>query len=250
MVRWMRWIMTALLVVGVAHTSVVWAEIGCKTVVSTEFIGQVCSDTFSERRTGRWIIGDSGMLDGSATIMGDPALSLLMIKSGTLRTDDFLGSMSRIERRSMSASFPPMPVKESTETLKGVWTLAPDEKLIGTWTMNERTDGTVAVTDQRIRGEVLLGSLLYPNPASNSTRVDYGTATGGLVRLQAEVFDGLLMRRVSGPMDLVNSQQAPGIYTATLTTTNLASGVYKVKLQLWINGVLKIERMLSLTVRR
>ena len=144
MTRWSQQLVMGFgLLVLLGHAPAVWAA--CSQVATTDFLGTVCSDPGLESRSGRWILSSGGMLDGTARSITNPDGSAYVTKSGKVKTPGFDGDLYRTESKSTTGQV------ASSEMLSGTWILAPDEKLTGTWRMIQNPDGTISITDARIR---------------------------------------------------------------------------------------------------
>lgn len=77
---------------------------------------------------------------------------------------------------------------------------------------------------------------INPNPAFNSTIINYTLNTTSNTKLSIQSIDGKYTEMIS------NSRQVPGNYATSVTTEQLASGMYFIVLEL--NGYTKVKKLL------
>jgi len=93
------------------------------------------------------------------------------------------------------------------------------------WTYTWLTDWVTGIEDQPGVVNKFSLSQNYPNPFNPTTQISYSIANAGLVKIR--VFD-LLGSEVA---ELVNSEQAAGVYTINFNASMLSSGVYFYKIE-------------------
>ncbi len=99
----------------------------------------------SEILSGKELLSAGGMMNGQTRTTVNPDGSQSVTKQGTLKTPGFDGILYRTEQKAATGQV------MSSEIQSGTWILAPDEKLTGTWQMTQNPDGTMTISDNRVR---------------------------------------------------------------------------------------------------
>ena len=155
------------LVVGLSMLSVAFGSAGnawaaCSNVATADFVGQVCSDTNAEQRTGRWIVDDGGIFEGTTTAVTNADGSQRVDKQGTLKTPSYDGRLSHSESKSATGA------KTSASQIAGNEVL-PSGIFQGTTTLTVNPDGSQRLDKRGTLRSASFDGTLYRNESKSAT---------------------------------------------------------------------------------
>jgi Secretion system C-terminal sorting domain len=75
-------------------------------------------------------------------------------------------------------------------------------------------------------GKITSSMMIYPNPATESTTIDYAVGTEGYVKIELLDLSGKLIKNV------LNENMISGFYRTELNTQDLQNGVFLIKTQM------------------
>ena len=150
----------SMLSVALGSAGNAWAA--CQNVATVDFVGQVCSETNAEQRTGRWIVDDGGIFEGTATAVTNADGSQQVDKQGTLRTLSYDGTLYRSESKSATGT------KTSASQFVGDEKL-PSGVLNGTTTLVINPDGSHRLDKQGTLRSASFDGKLYRSESKSAT---------------------------------------------------------------------------------
>ena len=177
----------------------------CPQVTTTDFQGQVCSDSSKEYRTGQWIEEEGGVFIGNASVEkytdGKPKI---LIRDGNLTTSNFQGKLRYQESKDSAGK-----LNWSGETLLGTEKL-PDGVFEGNKTISKNQYGpnlTYIIRDGNLTTSNFQGKLRY-----QESRDSIGT-----LNWYAETLDGIWRVTPSTTLhgNLTTTRNATGGYIVT-----------------------------------
>jgi hypothetical protein len=127
-----------------------------------------------------------------------------------------------------------VPINTTTDSIKGVRYILFDAvsgNYVATYGLTAPTNSglaTLNITPETDTSEIQTNFYLgqnYPNPANQSTRINYGVASATHVEMVLYDIQGRPVRV------LVNSMKQPGNYTYDLSTAELTRGMYFYKMR-------------------
>ena len=155
------------LVVGLSMLSValgsagnVWAA--CSNVATDDFVGQVCSSPKAEQRTGRWIVDDGGIFEGTTTAVTNTDGSQRVDKQGKLKTPRYDATLYHSESKSATGA------KTSASQVAGNEVL-PSGVFQGTSTLVVNADGSQRLDKQGKLRSATFDGTLYRSESKSAT---------------------------------------------------------------------------------
>ena len=138
------------------------ASAACQNVATADFIGQVCSSTNAEQRTGRWIVDDGGIFEGTATAVTNADGSQRVDKQGKLKTPHYDGTLYHSESKSATGA------KTSASQVAGDEVL-PSGVFNGTSTLVVNPDGSQRLDKQGKLRSASFDGTLYRSESKSAT---------------------------------------------------------------------------------
>ena len=157
------------LVVGLSMLSVALGSVGnawaaCQNVdvATADFVGQVCSDAGVEQRTGRWIVDDGGIFEGTSTAVTNADGSQQVDKQGKLKTPRYDATLRHSESKSATGA------KTSVSQVVGDEVL-PSGVFQGTSTLLVNPDGSQQLNKRGTLRSASFDGALYRTETKSAT---------------------------------------------------------------------------------